>query len=156
MNVPRIGRTNATEFAQGPAQGRDAACGSAVNSEHQNTLPTWAPRVTQWEIRRLYEADAQGIYDEELINEVGYGLLARCRSYIDAAEAVQGKARCPQCSGVVMHAGGTEEVLRCKCGWQLTWGGYFETIQHKQLLGAEPVLSQFRSFVQAFSAARTP
>jgi hypothetical protein len=38
----------------------------------------------------------------------------------------------------------------------LTWGEYLNTIQHKQLKGAEPVLDQFRSFVQAFSAARTP
>lgn len=119
-------------------------------------LPTWAPRVTQREIRRLYETDAKGIHDEELIDEVGYGPLARCLSFIDAAEAVRGRARCPRCSGVVMHAGRREEVLRCKCGWELTWGDYFKTIQHKQLSGAEPVLDQFRNFVQAFSADRTP
>jgi hypothetical protein len=127
-----------------------------MDTEPQSMLPTWAPRVTQREIRRLYEADAKGIYDEELLDEVGCGLLARCRSSIDAAEAVQGKARCPQCSCVVVHAGRREEVLRCKCGWELTWGDYSKTIRHNQLLGAEPVLDQFRSFVQAFSAARTP
>ena len=112
--------------------------------------------MTQREIRRLYEADAKGIYDEELINEVGYGLLARCLSFIDAVDAVRGKARCPRCSSVVIHAGRKEEVLRCKCGWELTWGDYFKTIQHKQLSGAETVLEQFRSFVEAFPAARTP
>ena len=126
------------------------------NTEPRNMLPTWAPRVTQREIRRLYEMDAKGIHDEELINEVGYGLLARCLSSIDAAEAVRGKARCPQCSRVVTHTGRREELLLCVCGWELTWGDYFKTIQHKQLLGAEPVLDQFRSFVQTFSADRTP
>jgi len=127
-----------------------------MNSGPQNLLPTWASRVTQREIRRLYETDARGIHDEELINEVGYGLLARCLSSIDAAEAVGGKARCPQCSGIVVHSGRSGEVLRCSCGWELTWEDYFDTIQHKQLLGAEPVLRQFHSFVQAFPAARTP
>jgi hypothetical protein len=112
--------------------------------------------VTQREVRRFYETDAKGIYDEELINEVGYGLLARCQSFIDAVDAVWGKARCPRCSSVVMHTGGKEEVLRCMCGWALTWGDYFTTIQHKQLSGAKPVLDLFRSFVQAFPAARTP
>ena len=126
------------------------------NTESQKMLPTWAPRVTQREIRRLYETDAKGIYDEELIDEVGYGLLARCQSFIDAVDAVRGKARCPRCSSVVMHAGKKEEALRCTCGWELTWGEYFRTIQHKQLSGAEPVLDQFRSFVQAFPAGRTP
>jgi len=127
-----------------------------MNSEPRNTLPTWAPRVTQREIRRLYETDAKGVHDEELIDEAGYGLLARCLSSIDAAEAVRGKARCPQCSGIVTHMGRREELLRCKCGWELTWGDYFKTMQHMQLLGAEPVLIEFRSFVQAFPAARTP
>ena len=126
------------------------------NTEPRNMLPTWAPRVTQREIRRLYDRDAKGIHDEELINETGYGLLARCLGSIDAAEAVGGRARCPQCSGIVMHSGRSLEVLRCSCGWELTWRDYFDTIQHKQLLGAEPVLRQFRSFVRAFPAARTP
>jgi hypothetical protein len=126
------------------------------NAGPRNMLPTWSPRVTQREIRRLYETDAKGIHDEELINEVGYGLLARCLSSIAAAEATRGKARCPQCSRVVAHAGRREELLRCECGWELTWRDYFKTIQHKQLLGAEPVLDQFRSYVEAFSADRTP
>jgi hypothetical protein len=119
-------------------------------------LPSWAPRVTQREIRRLYETDAKGIHDEELIDEVGYGLLARCQSFIDAAAAVQGRARCPRCRSVVTHSGRRKEVLRCRCGWKLTWGDYFGTIRHRQLRGAEPVLDQFRDFVQAFPAADTP
>ncbi len=120
------------------------------------TIPAWAPRVTQGEIQRLYETDAQGIYDEDLINDVGFGLLARCRSFIEANEARAGKARCPRCSTVVTHAGHKEETLHCDCGWELTWGEYFRTIQHVQLSGAEPVLEQFRAFVSTFPTSRTP
>jgi hypothetical protein len=48
-------------------------------------------------------------------------------------------------------------VLRCEhCGWELTWGQYFRTIQHKQLSGAEPVLELFRDFVMRFPRAHTP
>lgn len=43
-----------------------------MNTESQKMLPAWAPRVTQREIRRLYETDAKGIYNEKLINEAGY------------------------------------------------------------------------------------
>ena len=39
--------------------------------------------MRQQDIRRLYETDARGIYDEDLINEVGHGLLARCESFIE-------------------------------------------------------------------------
>ena len=117
-----------------------------------NRLPTWAPRVKQRDIRRLYETDARGIYDADLIDEVGYGLLARCESFITANRAREGELPCPECGRTVRR----EEVLRCPCGWTLPWAEYFKTIHRKQLSGAEPVLAQFRDYVQAFRAARTP
>src|SRR5512135_1869708 len=103
-------------------------------------MPQWAPRVPQHHIRRLYETDAQGIYDEDLINEVGYGLLARCQSFVDAMAATRGKAKCPCCAAVVTHTANTTGLLRCDCGWELPWADYLRTIRHKQLSGAEPVL----------------
>ncbi len=122
------------------------------NMSRSNRLPAWARRVPQRKIRRLYETDAKGIYDEDLIDEVGYGLLARCESFIRANRARAGEVPCPECGQIVRR----EEVLRCPCGWELRWADYFKTIQHKQLSGAEPVLEQFRDFVKAFPAARTP
>jgi hypothetical protein len=115
-------------------------------------LPVWAPRVPKRDIRRLYETDAQGIYDLDLIQEVGYGLLARCESFITANRAREGELPCPECGRSVCR----EETLRCPCGWTLPWADYFKTIQHKQLSGAEPVLEQFQGFVDAFPSARTP
>jgi len=112
--------------------------------------------VRRHKIRRLYENDAMGIYDEELIDDVGYGLLARCQSFIAANQARRGEAPCPSCSRTVPHARGKEEVLRCECGWEIAWGEYFKTIQHKQLSGGEPVLDLFREFVRFFPSARTP
>ena len=96
---------------------------------HDRATPVWAPRVRQHKIRQLYEDDAKGIYDEELINDVGYALLARCLSFIAANEATQGTALCPWCSRTVLHGGRKGELLRCECGWELTWGEYFQTIQ---------------------------
>ena len=115
-------------------------------------LPVWAPRVPQRKIYQLYETDAQGIYDLDLIQEVGYGLLARCESFITANRAREGELPCPECGQTVRR----EETLRCPCGWTLPWADYFKTIQHKQLSGAEPVLEQFQTFVDAFPSARTP
>ena len=117
-----------------------------------NRLPAWARRVPQRKIRRLYETDAKGIYDEDLIDEVGYGLLARCESFIRANRARAGEVPCPECGQIVRR----EEVLRCPCGWEFRWADYFKTIQHKQLSGAEPVLKLFREFVNSFPSARTP
>ncbi len=119
-------------------------------------LPAWAPRVPQALIRRLYETDAQGIYDEELLDEVGYALLARCQSFIEANEARAGRVRCPRCSAEITRTWKEQEILRCDCGWALPWRDYFATIQHAQLSGAEPVLEQFRAYVAGFPLARTP
>jgi hypothetical protein len=121
--------------------------------DDSGALPRWAPRVPQRKIRRLYENDALGLYDDELIDEVGYSLFARCESFIVANQAVHGQALCPRCSAVVSHSGSKDETLRCTCGWALTWGAYFETIQHKQLSGAEPVIRLFQKFVDRFPSA---
>ena len=120
-----------------------------------DSAPKWAPRVPQWKIRRLYEQDVMGVYDDEPILDVGYGLFARCQSFIAANQAARGKAACPRCGAVIPHGGNKDEWLRCECGWKLTWGEYFTAIQHKQLSGAEPVLCLFRDYVDRFPLARS-
>ena len=117
--------------------------------------PEWAPRISQQDIRRLYEDDARGIRDDELLDEVGYGLLARCESFIAAVEAVRGRARCPRCGAIVEHGARRDELLQCQCGWELLWRDYFATIQHKQLSGAEPVIELFRYYVKTFPSRAT-
>ena len=65
--------------------------------------PTWSPRVPKHKIRRLYQQDARGIQDDDLINEVGFALLARCESFLEANQAVRGRVSCPVCGGLVPH-----------------------------------------------------
>jgi predicted RNA-binding Zn-ribbon protein involved in translation (DUF1610 family) len=125
-------------------------------TETNNQLPRWARRVPKRKIRQLYETDAQGIYDLELINEVGYALLARCESFITANRAREGELPCPACGETVSRVEmRREEVLHCPCGWTLPWVDYLRTIQHKQLYGAEPVLKLFREYVRDFPRAGT-
>ncbi len=119
------------------------------------TLPTWAPRVKQRLIERLYESDAQGLLDEDLLNEVGWTLVERCQSFIAANQAVHGRAPCPVCGAIVEHHARPEEILRClACGWENSWKNYFHTIQHKQLSGAGEVIALFQDFVDRFPSAR--
>jgi ribosomal protein L37AE/L43A len=117
-------------------------------------IPSWAPRVPQQKIRQLYLNDAKGIYDDELIDDVGYALLARCESFLAANDVAHGRVLCPVCSTTILHTGKSDEVLCCKqCGWEMVWREYFATFQHKQLYGAEPVLELFRAFVKRFPSA---
>jgi ribosomal protein L37AE/L43A len=118
--------------------------------------PSWAPRVAQPKIRALYEDDADGLYDIALIEDVGYGLWARCCSFLEANEAVAGSAPCARCGERIVHDRDKETMLVCsKCGWRLSWGDYFQTIQGKQLSGAESVQRLFRAYVVDFPKARS-
>ncbi len=119
-------------------------------------LPQWAPRIKKHKIYRLYQLDALGIHDEELIEDVGYNLRARCQSFIEANQATNGKAPCPSCGKLISHQWDKKEILRCEsCEWELSWGEYFSTIQHKQLSGANPVLNLFQEFVDRFPLAKS-
>jgi hypothetical protein len=127
-----------------------------MSSKTSAILPEWSPRLPMSKIQRLYDLDALGIYDEELIDEIGYALLSRCQSFIQAVQATQGLATCPVCKHQVEHNFKNSEVLTCEnCGWQATWKDYFSTIQHKQLSGAEPVLVFFAEFIETYPKART-
>ncbi len=119
-------------------------------------LPAWAPRLRQSQIRRLYETDALGIYNDDLLDEVGWGLVARCESFITASEAACGRAKCPTCGQVVLHHAGKDEILHCTaCGWEAPWQAYFKTFQHKQLSGAQAVMALFQEFIDGFPKAKT-
>ncbi len=115
----------------------------------------WARRVQQQLIRRLYTLDAQGIQDDELVNEAGYAMYARCESIRIATEAHFGRATCPTCHSVIQRAGWSkDELLVCACGWQLTWGEYHKSYQRKQLVGGK-AFPFFTEFLESWPRQRT-
>jgi hypothetical protein len=121
-----------------------------------NIRPTWHGRVPREKIRRLYENDAAGIVDAELIDDVGLALLLRCRSILKATEAHAGRAACGRCEEIIPHRWDRQEVLTCsRCGWQTTCGAYFRTYQDKQLHGGGALFA-FQAFVDTYESAATP
>jgi hypothetical protein len=114
-----------------------------------------ARRVQPELVRRLYASDARGIQDEELVNEVGYAMYARCESIRIATEAHMGRAACPRCSSVILRAGlSKEELLVCECGWQIVWSEYHRSYQRKQLVGGK-AFPMFVQFLQLWPEQRT-
>lgn len=117
-------------------------------------LPVWAPRVKPYLIRRLYEMDALGASDDELLDQVGWALLARCQSFLEADAAVKGQVRCPQCAAVVLPNGIDRQVLRCSaCGWECPFQAYLGTIRNQQLSGGPEVAGLFQEYAAAFPRA---
>lgn len=118
--------------------------------------PQWAPRVSRYKIARLYNQDAKGIKDEELVDEVGYELLARVESCLGATEAMMGHVKCPVCGKAVERTSESDLVLlTCHaCGWHLSEMEYRETYRRKHL-GSPRLLEAFRVYVAEFEKARS-
>ncbi len=118
----------------------------------------WASRVNPILIRRLYQTDARGIVDEELIDAVGFALYARCESILQATEAHAGHIICPECGTLVKRDGGPwlkDAILECaQCGWQVPWEEYFKTYQHKHLVGGSPSHSTLSTSTASSMPAR--
>jgi len=123
-------------------------------------MARWAPRAPQQKIRRLYENDARGIVDAELIDDVGLTLFLRCRSMQAVSDVMlRGLIPCPLCGTVQRREprvrDDPDELLTCSCGWQLPWGVYHQTFQHQELIGADanPFIAEY---LRAWPPARTP
>ena len=119
----------------------------------------WAPKLPHHLIRRLYDRDAMGLVDDELIDDVGYRLLSRCKTILAATDAHYGRITCPRCGEIVPRNGGVTDrdlVVRCgACGWATTWRAYHLTYRGKQLFGANAVTA-FKAFVDEFGRSHTP
>ena len=125
-----------------------------MNTESE--LIKWSPRVSQQKIRLLYEKDARGIIDEELIDDVAFSFFVRCQDIITVTDASLGKLKCIKCETIIYHKWKKDVILKCKnCSWQITWGAYFKSYQRKQLHGGT-ALEAFKNFVAKLPKAQTP
>ncbi len=122
----------------------------------------WSPRVPKWKLRRLYELESQGIYDDELIDDIGWMLVMRCQDILRIHEARNGTVTCPRCanSGKITHiqrqSRARDEELCCPvCNWHLTWYTYSKSYKRKQLNPGGAV-SAFRAYVRDFKRAQSP
>ncbi len=119
--------------------------------------PQWAPRVPRSKLRRLYQSEAQGLLDEELLDDVGLMLLLRCQSLLQVEEAKRGRVHCPRCDARVLRPDRRpeEEVLRCApCGWEMTWQEYARSFRRKQLnLGGAG--RAFQHYAEQYPRARS-
>jgi hypothetical protein len=115
----------------------------------------WAQRVPRALIRRLYDGDAAGMLDKELVDEVAYAFLDRCTDILLCTEAGLGRATCPRCLAKVEHTGRKDDTLACACGWTSTWADYHRSYKGRQLHGGTAT-AFFDEYVVGFDKARTP
>jgi hypothetical protein len=121
-----------------------------------NQIPHWASKVSQAKIHLLYQKDAKGIVDFELIDEVGWALWERCDSILIVTAAHNGHVLCPICGKVIerQNPWSADEIVKCeKCGWHILWATYHGTYRSKQLFGANAV-SIFEAYHKVFPKAQ--
>ncbi len=121
-------------------------------------LPRWAPRVTKREIERLYHGSVRGVLDEDLIDEVGYGLYARCESMLEVTEIIRtGRPKCPVCGATLPKRNMREpnEMLLCpSCDWTCPCQVYRKTYARKSF-GTGGLDEVIRKFMRGFESARS-
>jgi len=116
----------------------------------------WAGRIPRHKMIRLYELDAQGLADEELIDDVAWGCYARCLAILQATRAYAGVVACPACGAEITHAWRRGEVLLCAgCGWQMPLADYARSFLGKKLHGGS-AMHVWQAYVERFPAAATP
>jgi hypothetical protein len=122
----------------------------------------WAKRVPRRDIQRLYESDAQGMLDEELLDSVHYAIHARVCDMFEVREAIQtGRVLCRNCGAPIprpfrLGTWNKDKVLCCEqCGWQVTCGEYFEGYTGGGMMPGS-VTELFETYLERFPKAQTP
>lgn len=117
----------------------------------------WAPKVSLSKIRLLYLREAQGICEDELIDEVGMGLYCRCESILEFTEAVLGRVRCKRCAHAEVstilprRTKKPDELLKCPiCSWQVRWSVYVKEAKKSGNLHAGHAKEAFERYVQMY------
>ena len=124
-----------------------------MNEGVEQRVPHWEPRVSPRRVEELYRQEAAGVVDQALLEDVAFGLLARCRDILESNEAAAGRPKCHGCQArleMALDAQGSpvlNQEVRCPaCGWQVTWAEYFRSLSGKKLRGCG-ALPVFREFV---------
>lgn len=102
---------------------------------------------------RLYEANAAGLLDDELLDDVGWRLWDRLS---DVVRVTAGRVRCPVCGAEFQVRGRgrpPDEVVGCPgCDWATTPADWHKSWEHRDLNGHCP---EFQRYVRRWPAARS-
>ena len=117
--------------------------------------PTWAPKIPPDKIRRLYEQDARGIYDEELADDVGVSLYARCDSMLMVTSSNLGHPLCFLCRTEMPDSWQKGFISTCPvCGWSIDIFEYRASYKNQTLNGVG-ALPELKMYVENYPQAKS-
>jgi len=125
----------------------------------------WCKKVTRGDLLKLYENDAKGLIDEELIDEVGFAFYARCHQGKETRECMsKGEIICHHC-GTVIRAGKTsptgsvlvnadnDALIYCVCGYIYTYREYRRSCNAVNIPGGR-AMPLFEHFLEKWPGCR--
>jgi hypothetical protein len=112
----------------------------------------WSPKLSRQTVKRLYESDARGLEDEELVDEVGYTLYARCLQGRDERRLIEsGRLKCHSC-GEIHAVKGMAVPVECPCGQTYLFRDYMRSFRTDNMpSGAATAI--FNGFVDKWPGA---
>jgi len=111
----------------------------------------WSPKVSRQALQRLYKSDAMSLQNEELADEIGYTLYARCLQGRDEGKLKDnGKLKCHHC-GEILYA--QRALMECNCGYQYLFRDYRRAFRANNMpSGAATAI--FNAFIEHWPRAR--
>lgn len=112
----------------------------------------WSPKLSRQMLKRLYENDAKGFSDENLVDEVGYTLYARCLQGRDERLLIEsGKLKCHHCDEI-LQIESMGKLLECSCGYQYIFRDYMRSFRTENMpSGAATAI--FNAFIENWTRA---
>ena len=112
----------------------------------------WAPRLPPRLLQRLYQADAMGLRDLELCDNVGFRLHERCRTFVLVST---GEVECPLCSQVFgISLTGQSRCSGQACDWSTTNHSYRESVRNHYAHTGRAI-GAFAAFYRQYPAAKS-
>lgn len=112
----------------------------------------WCPKVSRSDIKRLYNSDAKGMLDQDLLEEIGLTIYVRCKTSKEIYDLMeQGKIKCMTCGEILSGEG----ELLCKCGLKYTYHAYRKSYRENNMPrgAASPI---FDNFVKDWNIVKVP
>lgn len=105
----------------------------------------WCKKVSRGDLHRLYQSEAKGLINEELLDEIGYTFYTRCSQSKEALPLLnEGRILCHHC-GTVVKATGYASITYCECGYCYTYREYRRSFNTSNMPAhrAQPIFDAF-------------
>ena len=120
-----------------------------------NKKPVWSPKVKKHKIMKLYEQDAKGIYDDELVEDVGIGFYARVDSMLMVTSSNLGHPLCIECKTEIPNSYKKGFISVCpNCGWTIDIFEYRASYKGQTLNGVG-ALPELKYYIANYPLAKT-